>query len=163
MVNWWNMVFSLLKRVCLGKLPVCVSKVECVCVCEHVPLWECLLLHHMHHQCSYTYSIYRLLDRWSQHRCCQQRPETSGPDCCYKPSKYLETCTVKLWSEVNTCLCWHRRTLNRCVVQIGRQIAEISFIVFWKWVRWVLWLNRLNGGRKEYDMKYKIRIFLVFA
>lgn len=117
MVNWWNMVFSLLKRVCLGKLPVCVSKVECVCVCKHVPLWECLLLHHMHHQCSYTYSIYRLLDRWSQHRCCQQRPETSGPDCCYKPSKYLETCTVKLWSEVNTCLCWHRRTLNRCVVQ----------------------------------------------
>lgn len=130
MVNWWNMVFSLLKFVHLGKLATCVfldlckNMFMCTNICAPVRFCLCVFCRTVCiHECSYTYSTYHTLNRWVLHGCDQQRPEPCFPDRQYKPNKYHETCRVQLWSEVNTCLCWHKHTLNRCVIQIWGQIA----------------------------------------
>lgn len=62
----------------------------------------------------------------------QQRPEPRDPDCQRTPCKYLETCTVQLRSGVNTCLCWHKHTTNRCVIQVRdkQQLRDLFYSRF---------------------------------
>lgn len=124
------MVFSLFKCVCRwGAGYVCVSKLVyehallCACVCM------CLFSYSMYSS-HVRYTVYCEPDRWVLHGCDQQRLEPCLPDCQYKPNKYLETCRVQLWSEVNTWLCWLKHILNRCVDQIQGQIAAQSSASF---------------------------------
>lgn len=128
-------MFSLLKRVRLGKLAMCVCVFVNLCtniLYAHLCVFICMCLLSNYrlciHLCTYvTYSYTLLLDRWMLHGCDQQRLEPNLPDCQYKPNKYLETCTVQLCSEVTTCLCWHKHTLNRCIIQSwGRIVVQTS-------------------------------------
>ena len=114
------MMFSLLKYVRLGKLAMCVFLNVCksmfVCTCANICAPVCFC---------HVYVFIRVLTcaihiaRWTDG--CGMGVINSDRQ--YKPDKYHETHGVQLQSEVNTCLCWHKHTLNRCVIQIWGEIA----------------------------------------
>lgn len=108
-------MFSLLKCVCLGKLVVCVAVrvqeyVKYVCA----PVSFCRL-----HLFISVLTCAIHIVHWTDG--CYMGVINSDRQ--YKPNKYHETCGVQLQSEVNICLCWHKHTLNRCVIQIWGEIA----------------------------------------
>lgn len=149
-------MFSLLKCARLGMLAACVWEYVYVYVCEHmascVLLSMCLLSYCMYSLVSYTYILCteqmgaawvwstetRALLSWS--------PSTS-PTNTVRPAGSSSGC------EVNTCLCWHKHTMNRCVIQMWGQIAAQRSDSF----SGKKWRHSYSGGpRGKKDMRTKV-------
>jgi len=64
------------------------------------------------HRCSYKAQL--ISHRWALHGCDQRRPEP----CCPVQTQQIPW-DLQGPALVNTCLCWHTHTLNRCVLQHG--------------------------------------------
>lgn len=98
----------------------------CVCVCaniQHAFVCVSIVVLYVFIRCTVH------IARWTDGRCMGVISGDLNPVFFFflivitNPDKYHETCRVQLWSEVNTCLCWHKHTLNRCVIQVWGQIA----------------------------------------
>lgn len=134
-------------HICVPKL---VWKYVYMNVDEH--MGSCVLLSMLSycmHSSVFLHVQYILHTRQMAAARVRQRPEPCCPDREYKPNKCHETCRVQLWSEVNTCLCWHKQTLNRCVFP--------TFIFFQIWEQIVV------GSTGKNDMRTNSYIIILLG